>query len=226
MTQKDGSFLISKKDEKANFKWSDMSGKHVIAGRPAGVPAMTLEYVMKNAGVDTSTELFDTSVDFNMIIGAFEGGSQYDYCTMFEPSASEFESLGKGYVVASIGEASDNTPYTVFSAKQSYIKENTENVENFLKAIAKGYNYVKNTNSLEVAKKISKQFPGISETLLASSIDRYLEIEAFSPTGIVKEEDFNRLQDIIEQAGHLQKRADFKKVVDNTYVNKLNNITI
>ena len=47
LTKKDGSFLVSKNDEKNNFTFKNLQGKKVLAGRRGGVPAMTFEYLMK-----------------------------------------------------------------------------------------------------------------------------------------------------------------------------------
>ncbi len=54
--------------------------------------------------------------------GAFTGGDA-EYVTLFEPTASMTEA-GKGYVVASVGEASGEIPYTAYFAKKSYIENN------------------------------------------------------------------------------------------------------
>lgn len=50
LTQKDGSFLVAKTAQ-PEFKWSDLKGKRMLAGRKGGVPAMTLEYVVKTKAV-------------------------------------------------------------------------------------------------------------------------------------------------------------------------------
>ena len=36
-----------------------------------------------------------------------------------------------------------------------------------------------------------------------------------------REESFDRLQDIIEAAGQLERRADFSKLVDNSYAKEI-----
>lgn len=51
MTKKDGSFLVSRTNTD-NFDWKDLKGKTIIPGRKGGVPYMTLEYVLKNNGID------------------------------------------------------------------------------------------------------------------------------------------------------------------------------
>ena len=45
LTQKDGSFLVSRKKYK-NFKLTDLKGKTVIGGRAGGMPEMTLKYAI------------------------------------------------------------------------------------------------------------------------------------------------------------------------------------
>nr|WP_251617667.1 ABC transporter substrate-binding protein [Pumilibacter muris] len=218
MTQRDGSFLVAKNPE-PDFKWEDTAGKHILAGRKGGMPAMTLEYVMNQAGVDTSGSNFDTTVQFDVMVGAFEGNNACDYCTMFEPTASEFQAAGKGYIVASVGEASGFVPYTAFSAKKSYIAENKDTVTDFLRAIVRGYNYIKENDAETVAKALEKSFSGTPLDSIAAAIKNYSGIDAWCHSPVMKEADFVKLQDIMENAGELSGRADFSVAVDNSIAN-------
>lgn len=71
LTQKDGSFLVGRTDEK-NFDWKNLKGKDIIGGRPGGVPAMALEYAMKKNGVNPDTDAnMVTNIDFAATAGAF-----------------------------------------------------------------------------------------------------------------------------------------------------------
>lgn len=71
MTKKDGSFLIARNDTD-NFSWQDLKGKTVIPGRKGGVPYMTLEYVLKQNGINPQTDLtLDDSIKFDLMAGAF-----------------------------------------------------------------------------------------------------------------------------------------------------------
>ena len=98
LTKRDGSFLMGRTDE--SFSWENLRGKTVIGGRAGGVPEMTLEYVLRRNGlVPQEDTVVDTSVQFNMMAGAFSGGSG-DYVTLFEPTATEMELAGKGYILA------------------------------------------------------------------------------------------------------------------------------
>lgn len=221
LTACDGSFLVSKVDE-PNFKWTDLENKHVLAGRPGGVPAMTLQYVVNNVGLYHNQNInFDTTVAFDMMVGAFEGSDEYDYCTMFEPTASEFVAAGKGYIVASVGEAAGAVPYTAFSANKSYLDKNGELAEKFLAAIVKGYKYMCDNTPEAVAKALSASFTGTPEASIAASVRSYIDIGAWSTTPVMSEQDFNHLQEIMENAGTLPTRADYSMAVDNTIARKV-----
>ncbi|MDE5593055.1 MAG: ABC transporter substrate-binding protein, partial [Clostridiales bacterium] len=123
LTRCDGSFLVGRNPE-PDFDWKNLEGKHILAGRPGGVPAMTLQWVLNQNGVNTDTPNFDTSVAFDAMVGTFDTDKTVDYTTMFEPTASEFVALGKGYIVASVGKDSGEVPYTAFSAQKSWLNKN------------------------------------------------------------------------------------------------------
>ena len=216
LTKRDGSFLVSKVNYE-NFDWSMVKGKRMLAGRKGGVPAMTLEYVLNMNGVQTNELNFDTTVSFANMAGVFQADETVDFTTLFEPTASEVVASCKGYIVASVGTDSGEVPYTAFATSKSFMNEKPEKIKKFLKAVTKGYEYIKNNDSLTVAKALAPSFPGISENSLKITIESYLSIDAWCSTPVMTEESFNRLQDIMENAGELTSRADFNKVVDNTF---------
>ena len=220
LTKRDGSFLVSRKPE-PNFQWSDLKGKEILAGRKGGVPAMTFEYVLKNNNLFDGTDLtLNYDVAFNLMTSAFEAGTA-DYCTMFDPVAYEYEAAGKGYVVASVGEASGEVPYTCFMAKSSWLKKNIAAAEGFLRAVTKAVKYVNETDASTIAPYLTKYFDGVSEASIAASVQRYKNIDAWRTELSMTEDSFNRLQDIIENAGELQKRTQMQQLVDNSYAKKV-----
>ena len=124
LTQRAGNFLVARKEMK-DFKWEDLKGKKVLGGRKGGMPEMVFEYILKKNGIDPQKDLtIDQSIDFGSTAAAFTGDDSAAYTVEFEPSATILEKEGAGYVVASLGEASGYVPYTSYSAKESYMKEN------------------------------------------------------------------------------------------------------
>lgn len=216
LTKTDGSFLVSSKNIE-NFKWSDLKGKTVIPGRKGGVPYMTLLYVLKQNGIDPQNDLvLDDSIDFDLMASAFSTGKA-DFVTLFEPTASQIEMSGKGYIVASVGEAAGEIPYTAYFAKKSYIEKNNEIIQSFTDAIYKGQQYVQTHTSREIAELIKGFFPDTEVDMLANAIESYRQIDAWNTTPFMSEKDFNLLQDIIYDAGELEKYAPYSKVVNNFY---------
>ena len=218
LTKRDGSFLVSRKKIK-NFKVSDLKGKHIIAGRKGGMPAMTLEYALNKNGLKTEEVNFDTSIDFAATTGAFIGGTG-DFVSLFEPSALQLEKQGYGYVVASIGELGGIVPYTSYNAKKSYIEKNPEVIEGFTKATDKALKYIHSHSAKDVAKKITSYFPDVSMNDLIKIVKRYMDIDAWFKTTYIKEKDFSHIQDIVKNAGELEKQAPYNKLVITKYSKK------
>ena len=193
VTQKDGSFLVAREDTD-NFSWQDLKGKTVIPGRKGGVPYMTFEYVLKQNGINPSTDLIlDDSIKFDLMAGAFSGGTA-DYVTLFEPTASMTEQAGKGYIVASVGEASGEIPYTAYFAKKSYMEENSDLIQRFTNAIYKGQKWVEEHTMKEVAEAIVEFFPDSDIETLTTALQSYKDIDAWKKDPVMKQESYDLLQ--------------------------------
>lgn len=219
MTQKDGSFLVAR-DKTENFSWQDLKGKLVIPGRKGGVPYMTLEYVLKKNGIDPQKDTtLDDSIKFDLMAGAFASGNS-DYVTLFEPTASMTEKQQKGYIVASVGEAAGEIPYTAYFAKKSYMENNQETIQKFTNSVYQGQQWVKEHTSKEIAEAIQSFFPDTDIEMLAAAIQSYQDIDAWSDTPVLKEEAFNRLQEVMTMAGELQEKVPYDKIVNNEYAEK------
>ncbi len=218
LTKKDGSFLVAR-EKTDNFSLEDLKGKHIIGGREGGMPAMTLEYALNINGIKSDETNIDTSIDFASMSGAFIGGTG-DYVALFEPTASELEKEGYGYIVASIGELGGNVPYTTYNAKKSYIKENPDVIEGFTRAIQKGLDYVHNHTSEEIAKNIKDYFPDTSDKDLVQIVQRYKDIDSWYDTTYISENDFKHIQEIVKNAGQLDENAPYSKLVNNKYAKK------
>ena len=211
LTQKDGSFLVSR-EFIPNFTLNDLRGKSIIGGRAAGMPEMTLEYALKKNGIDPRRDVdIDTSIAFAAMGGAFIGG-QGDFVTLFEPTATQVEKEGYGYVVASVGDLAGIVPYTSFSARIDYIKSHKNIISNFDKAIQMGLDYVHSHTDSEVANSILNQFPTSSLEDISSAVERYRRSEVWPEKTQFSEESFNHLQDIMIDYGELEKKIDYKEL--------------
>ena len=222
LTQKDGSFLISRENEK-DFSYESLKGKTIIGGRPGGVPEMSLEYVLKKHGLTPGIDVnIITNIAFNATAGAFTGGTG-DYVALFEPTGSMLEKEKKGYIVSSIGKEAGDISYTTFYANQSYIKKNAEIIESFTRAIYKGQKFVEESSDEKVAKAIIDFFPGSDLDVLTNVVKNYRSVEAFSKTPAVSKEHVDHLMDIIQDydSDLIPTRPEFDDIVDTSFVDKV-----
>ena len=221
LTKKDGSFLISKTPISSFSFESSLLGKTAIIGRQGGMPAMTFEWLCNNSGVYNGTNVtLDKDTSFNMMVSVFES-TDADFCTMFEPTASAFVSAGKGYYVGSVGEYSGEIPYTCFMAYPNYISNNKTQIEGFLRAIKKAYLFITTSSSMDVAEALLPSFDGTSKEELATSVERYLEIDAWSNSPAMSKDSYTRLLSVLKNAGTIEEDVDFNKVVDNSIANSI-----
>ena len=216
LTQKDGSFLVSRK-KIDNFNLDMLKGTNVIGGRVGGMPEMTFEWVLREHGIDPKKDLnIDTSIAFPAMEGAFVSGIG-DYVTLFEPNATNVEKEGLGYAVAYIGELGGTVPYTAFNARKSYIENNPDIIKNFSKAINKSLNYVYNNSNEDIAKYIMDYFPDTSLNDMIKIVNRYKQGEAWKKDISISEKEWKHIQEIIIAAGELNDYVDYDKLIYTKY---------
>lgn len=220
LTQTDGTFLVAR-EEIEDFSWDMLKGSTFLGQRKGGMPQMAGEFVLKKHGIDPQTDLeLIQNIDFANISTAFASGTG-DYVQLFEPTASVFEAEGLGHIVASFGTESGHLPYTVFMAKDSFMKEDPETIEKFTRALKKAQDFVYEASAMEVAEAILPYFENTDVELIATVVERYREQESFAKDPVLDEEEWNNLQDIMDEAGELPKRMDYNELVDTTFAEKV-----
>ncbi len=220
LTQRAGNFLVAR-EEMPDFQWSDLKGKKVLGGRKGGMPEMVFEYILKQNNLDPKKDLsIDQSIDFGSTAAAFAGETSSDFTVEFEPSATALEKEGTGHVVASLGVDSGYVPYTSYSAKTSYLEKNPEIIQSFTNGLQKGMEFVQIHTPGEIAEVIAPQFPETDMETLTTIVKRYYDQDTWKENLIFEEKSFDLLQDILEDAGELEKRVSYDELVITEYAKK------
>ena len=227
LTACDGSFLVGRNAE-TDFNWENLKGKHIIAGRKGGMPAMTLQYILEEIkGMTTGAELsdtvdvkLDTTIAFNLTTSSFVAGTG-DYCTMFDPTASQCELDNTGNIVAALGDEVKDVPYTCFVATNNYLNKNSKKLEKFVKALKKGYDYLISATDTQVISSLKPSFSTTSDTLILASVKNYIRIGAYASSFVLKESSWNNMLDIIDNAGELTNRVAWNTAVNNSFALKV-----
>ena len=71
----------------------------------------------------------------------------------------------------------------------------------------------------EIAEAIQSFFPSTSIDQLTTSVQSYKDIDAWNDTPVLKQEAFDRLQEVMTMAGELKNTVPYDKIVNNTYAN-------
>lgn len=216
LTQRAGNFLVAKEAD-SDFKWDKLKGKTVLGGRAGGMPQMVFEYILKKNNIDPAKDLkIVQNIDFGLTAQAFASG-QGEYTVEFEPFAAGLEADKKGVVVASLGEASGNVPYTAYSAKASYLEKNPEVVQSFTNAIQKGMKFVQENDAETIAKVIQPQFKETELSKITTIVDRYRQQDTWKDNLVFEKESFELLKDILDEAGVLEGDAPYDKLVTKKF---------
>ncbi len=226
LTQKDGSFIVGKKDTD-NFSLNDLKGKTIIGGRKGGLPAMTLQYVIEKVGnLTIGTNKAQGEVNLRTDVAFANIGSEFitsnnEYCTLFEPTATSLEKAGNGYVLKAVGDLSGYIPYTCFIAKSSYLTKYSEQAEKFLKAVYKGYQYIKTESPEKSAQALKNSFSGMTEEELKIAVTQYVAIDAWCSSPVMTETSFNNLLKVLNNASSSQYNPNYTSLVNTEIANKI-----
>ncbi len=226
LTRTDGSFIIGREEDE-DFTLEKLAGKSILGGRKGGVPEMTLEYVLKKAGLTVGQNdesvlkdggvLVRTDIQFAAMAGAFSSG-EGDYTTLFEPTATAIVNEGKGYILASVGAFAGDIPYTAFSCLKNYMEKNEEKIDAFTRAITKGLAWVNSHQASEVATLIQKYFETETVTDLTIVTERHKTIKAWPETPYLSEDSLDNLMEIMIEAGELKEKVPYDKIVTTKFV--------
>lgn len=123
-------------------------------------------------------------------------------------------------MVASLGVDSGYVPYTSYSAKTSYLEKNPQVIQKFTNALQKGVLYVNSHTPEEIAKVIQPQFKENDLDTITTIVRRYQEQNTWKENLIFEKDSFELRQDILEEAGELENRAEYDKLVTTEFAKK------
>lgn len=219
LTKGDGSFFLARQPM-PNFQWKDVIGKTIIGGRPGGVPQMLMEHVLRVNGIIPQKDVkILQNIQFTATAGAFKSGVG-DFLQLFEPTVSVLEREGVGYVVASFRTDGGVLPYTVYHARRDFLMKNPGVVQRVTNGIYRGQIWVRNHSVAQIVEAIADFFPDTDEDILTRAVKRYQTQDTWAENPIVTKAAFDRLQEIIYEAGELKEKAPYEKLVTTKFALK------
>ena len=83
--------------------------------------------------------------------------------------------------------------------------------------IQKGIDYVNSHSAEEIAKVIQPQFKETPLENITKIVERYKAQDTWKEDTVFEKESFELLQDILEEAGELEKRAPYEELVTTEF---------
>lgn len=100
------------------------------------------------------------------------------------------------------------------------MKENPELIQSFTNALQKGMDFVNSHTPEEIANVIQPQFKETDLDTITTIIKRYADQDTWKTDLNFEEESFTLLQNILEEAGELEKRVPYKDLVTTEFSEK------
>ena len=182
---------------------------------------MVFEYILKKKGLNPATDMnINQSIDFGSTAAAFSGG-QGDFTVEFEPSATALEKEG-GWLRGGIpgGGFRLRSVHILQCGKPVTFEKNPQVIQKFTNAFQKGVLYVNSHTPEEIAKVIQPQFKENDLDTITTIVRRYQEQNTWKENLIFEKDSFELLQDILEEAGELENRAEYDKLVTTEFAKK------
>jgi NitT/TauT family transport system substrate-binding protein len=101
--------------------------------------------------------------------------------------------------------------------KKSYLVENKDTVEKFTRALKKAQDWVQTESAAEVAEVIQPFFEDTDLKTIETVVDRYKSQGSFATDPILDEEEWENLQNIMDEAGELPSRMDYHELVNTEF---------
>lgn len=213
LTKHDGQFIISRQPE-TEFTLANLKGKEVLVGRSGGMPAINFENALKKAKISNQEVKLNYAIDFAALGGSFIGGLG-DYVNLFEPTASLLVKQGYGYIVANIGQLSDEVPYTTFYARKSFIKTHQDLIERFNQALNQGLEFTAQHEAHEIAQIILPQFTNLALDDLTTIVANYKKTDSWFKDTTIPKQSLTNLEKMIKANNLLKKSVPYEKLIIN-----------
>lgn len=219
---KNNALVLATRKFDENFTFDKLIGKTILGGFPGTPVQVSLEYVLKNNNIDIEKDVdLVTNGSIGNLNTAFISG-QGDYAVMNIGKYIEAEDKDVAEMQFALKDYTDEYLYIGFYATNKYIDNNPEIIQSFTNALYKGQLYIENNSSEEIAKQLSKDYPGISLKNLIRAIQFCKDIDTYSTTPIISEEHYDKIIEMMKSSpkNTLVSTPPFKDIVNNTFAKK------
>ena len=90
-----------------------------------------------------------------------------------------------------------------------------------MKALKKGYDYLIAADNNQIINSLKPSFTTTSDELILASVKNYIRIGAYASSFVLKESSWNKMLDIIDNAGELKSKVAWNDAVNTSFATKV-----
>ena len=207
----DGFFLVSRKPTD-DWQWSDLEGATLIPIGFTPVPLTTLTAAFRKRGVDLESVNTLKGLSADDAMAAFRSGDA-DYIHMPNPQAQTLIEEGAGYLAASLGSEHGYLCYSSFAAPPSFIDEQPEVVQRFVRGFYAAQQWLAAKDADTVAQRVKPFFPAVSDTTLRASIAQYKALGTWAETPRIGVDGYDAMRQALIDGGLVRGRHPYERLV-------------
>ena len=208
---RDGFFVLSRPTE-APFQWEALKGATVIPVGFSAMPPASLQFALRNNGVDPADVTMIPGLPLDEAIARFRSG-QGDFIHLPQPAAEQLIADGTASLAVALGPANGHIAYSSFAATNDFLDRNPDLVDRFIKGYARALTWLQDSEPAIVGELVGQFFPEVANELIVRSVERYKDQETWPPDPHLKEPEFESLQNILVAADMVKQRQAYAKVV-------------
>ena len=211
INSRDGFFVLSRRPQE-QFRWDSLRGATVIPVGFSPMPWASFQYALRRNGVQPEELKLIPDLPLDQATATFLRG-QGDFIHLPQPAAEELMAEGQAHLAVALGPVNGHLAYSSFTATNRFLDTRPEAAASFVKAFARALKWLDENEAAEVAAQVESFFPGVSSDLIVGSVRRYKAQETWSADPRLEPPEYEALQDILIDAGLVQERQPYSKVV-------------
>lgn len=213
---RDGFFILGREPQ-GEFSWESLRGASVIPVGFSPMPWASLQYAMRNNGVDPAELDLMMGLPLDEAVGAFREG-RADFIHLPEPAAGQLVSEGVGNLAVALGTVNGHMAYSSFAATREFLSQQPDTVHRFTRGFSRALEWIQSNEPVEIAGAIGEFFPDLPVELLAGSVGRLKEQGTWPATPALEQPEFEWLQEALMGAGLVREHQSYEDVVTREFV--------
>lgn len=212
---RDGFFILGREPQD-EFSWESLRGAPVIPVGFSPMPWASLQYAMRNNGVDPAELDLMMGLSLDEAVGAFREG-RADFIHLPEPAAGQLVAEGVGHLAVALGTVNGHMAYSSFAATREFLSRQPDTAQRFTRGFSRALEWIQANEPAEIAGAIGEFFPDVPVELLAGSVGRLKEQGTWPATPALEQPEFERLQEALMGAGLVREHQSYGDVVTREF---------